>query len=334
MKGDRLAMKPLEMLDLRLASDLRELTRHGTPVFPCAGYDEDPGNYLAGCIPWHWHDELEIVLVTEGETCVLCGETEYCIRAGDAIFVNSNVLHKLQRKRNSERCRINSLLFTSEFVSGFPQSIVQQRYILPLTKCVSLADIFLDHTVFWQHDAIRHFQNAFAAFGSDVFGYEILVQTELMRTMHEIVFNLQEHITENDLVQNRDSIRIKQMLGFIHAHFSDPLTVAQIASASAVSESECYRCFRKVLDVSPIDYLLQYRIRAAAGMLAGTDMSVSDVCFACGFHSPSYFAKVFRQALLYSPRSYRLMQRSSSGSMIRSPDEQTRPENTRMKDFM
>ncbi|MEZ4509698.1 MAG: AraC family transcriptional regulator [Eubacteriales bacterium] len=34
-------------------------------------------------------------------------------------------------------------------------------------------------------------------------------------------------------------------------------------------------------------------------------MSVSDICFATGFNSPSYFAKVFRQELMVSPRSYR-----------------------------
>jgi AraC-like DNA-binding protein len=133
----------------------------------------------------------------------------------------------------------------------------------------------------------------------------MLVQTELMQMLHEIIFHMQERIAENDLVQNKDSIRIKQMLGFIHAHYAAPLTVSQIAAASVISESECYRCFRKVLDTSPIDYLLQYRIRVAAGMLAGSDASVSDICYATGFNSPSYFAKVFRQQRQCSPRAYR-----------------------------
>lgn len=312
-------MKPLQLHDLSIGPDLHERTKHGTPVFPCAGYDEDPAKYLAGYIPWHWHEELEVALATEGETCVLCGETERCIREGDAVFINSNVLHKLRRARSGERSRINSLVFAPELVSGFPQSIVQQRYILPLTKCVSLASVYLDHTVPWQSDAIRYFQSAFAAFTGDAYGFEMNVQIGLMRMLHEIVVNMQESISENDLVQDRDSIRIKQMLGYIHAHFSEPLTVARIAEASSISESECYRCFRKVLDVSPIDYLLQYRIRAAAGMLAGTDMSVSDVCFAAGFNSPSYFAKVFRQELLYSPRKYRLLRRPAAA--VKRPGE-------------
>lgn len=298
-------MKALQLLDLSIGPDLHELTKHGTPVFPCAGYDEDPGKYLAGNIPWHWHEELEIVLVTEGETCVLCGETEYRISAGDAIFINSNVLHKLKRAVPGVPSRINSLVFQPELVSSFPQSIVQQRYIQPLMHSTALSEVLLSHDVPWQQEAIASFQNAFGAFVGDEYGFEILVQVELMRMLRTILLNQKDRLAENDLVQNKDSVRIKQMLGFIHARYAEPLTVSQIAGASAISESECYRCFRKVLDTSPIDYLLQYRIRAAAGLLASTDRSVSDICFATGFNSPSYFAKVFRQELQCSPRKYR-----------------------------
>jgi len=298
-------MKALQLTDITVAPDLHELTKHGTPIFPCAGYDEDPGKYLAGNIPWHWHEELEIVLAVEGDTLVICGETEYVLHPGEAIFVNSNVLHKLKRAQRNTPCRINSLLFMPEFVASFPQSIIQQRYIAPLVRCSTMSEVMLRLDVPWQKDAIRRFEAAFEAFTSDRYGYEIRVQVELMQTLLILMENLQDRVCDTDLVQNKDSARIKQMLGYIHTHYAEPLTVSQIAAASAISESECYRCFRKVLDTSPIDYLLQYRIRAAAGLLSGTDMSVSDICFATGFNSPSYFAKVFRQELMVSPRSYR-----------------------------
>lgn len=305
-------MKALQLLDISVAPDLHELTQHGTPVFPCAGYDEDPGKYLVGNIPWHWHEEIEIILALEGDTLVLCGETEYLLHAGEMIFVNTNVLHKLKRGQRDTPCRINSLLFAPEFVSGFPQSVIQQRYIAPLTRCSPLSEVVLRPSVPWQKETIRRFQNAFAAFVGDRFGYEIIVQVELMQMLLLILENLQDRICESPLMQNKDAVRIKQMLGFIHEHYAEPLTVSQIAAASVISESECYRCFRKVLDASPIDYLLQYRIRAAAGLLSGSDLSVSDICFATGFNSPSYFAKVFRQELFMSPRKYRATHQSGS----------------------
>ena len=308
-------MKALQLLDIAVAPDFHELTKHGTPIFPCAGYDEDPGEYLVGNIPWHWHEELEVILAAEGDTLVLCGETEYRLHAGDVLFVNSNVLHKLKRGQRNTPCRINSLLFMPELVSSFPQSIIQQRYIAPLIRCATLTEILLKSDVPWQKTAIQRFVEAFEAFVSDRYGYEILVQVALMQMLLTILENMQDRVCDTDLVQNKDGVRIKQMLAYIHEHYAEPLTVSQIAAASAISESECYRCFRKVLDSSPIDYLLQYRIRAAAGMLSGSDMSISDICFATGFNSPSYFAKVFRQELLISPRKYRSThQQAASGA--------------------
>ena len=298
-------MKALQLTDIAVAPDLHELTKHGTPIFPCAAYDEDPGKYLTGNIPWHWHEEMEIILAVEGETRVLCGETEFLLQPGEAVFANCNVLHKLKRGQSGVPCRINSLLFKPELVSSFPQSIIQQRYIAPLIKCAPFSEVLLRPDIPWQKEAIQHFRSAFSAFNSDRYGHEVLVTIELMRMLLVMLENMQDRVCETDLVQNKDSVRIKQMLGYIHDHYAEPLTVSQIAAASAVSESECYRCFRKVLDSSPIDYLLQYRIRAAAGLLSSTDMSISNICFATGFNSPSYFAKVFRQELLLSPRRYR-----------------------------
>ena len=306
-------MKALQLLDIAVAPDLHELTKHGTPIFPCAGYDEDPGKYLVGNIPWHWHEEMEIILATEGDTRVLCGEAEFLLQDGEAIFVNTNVLHKLKRAQNNTPCRINSLLFMPEFVASFPQSIIQQRYIAPLSRCSTLSEVILRPNAPWQAEAIAHFKTAFEAFTSDQYGYEIRVQVELMQMLLLILENLQDRVCDTELVQNKDAVRIKQMLGYIHSHYAEPLTVSQISAASSISESECYRCFRKVLDTSPIDYLLQYRIRAAAGLLSTTDMSVSDICFATGFNSPSYFAKVFRQELLVSPRSYRATHQGAGG---------------------
>ena len=54
--------------------------------------------------------------------------------------------------------------------------------------------------------------------------------TELMQMIFLMLENLQDRVCDTDLVQNKDAIRIKQMLGYIHAHYAEQLTVFQIAS--------------------------------------------------------------------------------------------------------
>ena len=103
----------------------------------------------------------------------------------------------------------------------------------------------------------------------------------------------------------RDSERIKTMLAFVHSHFAEPLTVADIARSAAVSPSECLRCFRRTIGRTPAQYLRDCRLRRAAELLSGTDLPVAQVAADCGFDDVSYFTRVFRACRQATPTAYR-----------------------------
>lgn len=96
------------------------------------------------------------------------------------------------------------------------------------------------------------------------------------------------------------------MLEYIHKHFSGDISLADIAKAADISERECLRCFRKTIQLSPIQYLLKYRIMQGAELLRRnpTD-SISEIASLCGFDSPSNFARLFKRFYNYTPREYR-----------------------------
>ena len=74
----------------------KELARHGTPAFPAACYRDDL-NELS--VPWHWHEELELVTVAEGTLSASAGGTILTIKQGDGIFLNKETLHQMQKGR-------------------------------------------------------------------------------------------------------------------------------------------------------------------------------------------------------------------------------------------
>lgn len=71
----------------------RELKVHGSPDFPCAAYSLcfTPG--AMDELPLHWHEELEIAYVAEGEIELRVPEKTVHAQVGDCFCVNSNVLH-------------------------------------------------------------------------------------------------------------------------------------------------------------------------------------------------------------------------------------------------
>ena len=99
--------------------------------------------------------------------------------------------------------------------------------------------------------------------------------------------------------------RMKQMLRFVEEHYAEELTVERIADSVALSESACLRSFRQLLGTTPIQYVKQYRIEKAAGLLLTTRLRTGEIGAECGFTDLSYFTKTFREIKHCTPREYR-----------------------------
>ena len=103
--------------------------------------------------------------------------------------------------------------------------------------------------------------------------------------------------------KNQD--RILSMLSFIQENFSEKLTLEQIAASAAVSTRECLRCFRTSIKLSPMEYLMDYRIQSAKKLLESTDKNIADIALQCGFNSCSYFTMQFHKLCGKTPATYR-----------------------------
>ncbi len=103
----------------------------------------------------------------------------------------------------------------------------------------------------------------------------------------------------------RQDQRVKEILSFLHTHFQEPLRIHDIARAAAVSRTECFRCFQTVLGKSPGEYLTEYRLSAAASLMIRSEKPLAEIAHLCGFRSPSYFGKVFREKCGIPPGKFR-----------------------------
>ena len=99
--------------------------------------------------------------------------------------------------------------------------------------------------------------------------------------------------------------RLKVILGYIQEHFSEPITLEDIAGSVNICRSECCRFFKKHMRESLFDYLLNYRIEQSLACLSKSDCSITEAAIQCGFSTPSYFSRVFRDRMGYTPGEYR-----------------------------
>ena len=288
----------------------RELVRHGAPPFPLACYWHD--GETVNRVPWHWHDELETVLVKAGRVAVFVEGERRELGPGEGCFIAAGALHNAQRE-GEEPVDLHSMVFHPRLVGGSVESVFWQDYLQPLLAEGANRCVWLSESVPWEREALEALETAWRACGEEPPGFEFLAREGLSR----LVFLLSAHRPAGKKGPSekalRDGERIKVMLRFLQEHCHEELTVARIAGSAALSESECLRCFRSMVGTTPMQYLKQFRVQRAAELLETTEERVADIGAACGFQEMSYFARTFRALKGRTPSQYRAERRAASG---------------------
>lgn len=279
----------------------RELLEHGTPLFPAACYHD---NITQANVSWHWHEELEVLVVETGTARVAVNGTDRMVNQGEGFFFNTGVLHSI-RPAGAEVCRLRSIVFHSRLVGGSMDSIIWQKYLEPLLSDPCRPWVYFTNLQAWERDASVAIQEAWQACVFETEGFEFTVRERLSRLIFLLAKNCPKTEKRPSEKALRDGERIKAMLRYIQGHYAEELTLAKIAQSAAVSKNECLRCFQSMIGSTPIQYVKQIRIQKAAELLASTDRKISDIGMECGFQEMSYFAKTFRELKGCTPGAFR-----------------------------
>ena len=92
---------------------------------------------------------------------------------------------------------------------------------------------------------------------------------------------------------------------YMHRHYSESISVADLAAAAHLSESHFYATFKKHYHTSPLSYLNLYRLTVASDLLIQTEHPVKNIALAVGIPDALYFSRIFRHTFHASPREYR-----------------------------
>lgn len=291
----------LQECGLNLNRVSKELQPHGSLEFPCAGYSAVYTDRQEDIIPWHWHEEMEIAHIASGKMEIKIPSKSFLLEKGDCVVINSNVLHY---GAAVAECELHSLVFSPALIAGNEDFVFARKYMQPLLTCNSFGGYLIKAE---DNEKVAHwFTRGFEALAQDSFGYEFIVRENLSRICLFLYGELKLHTDTQERPLNQDNLRIRKMLAFIHKNYADDISLSEIADTADISERECLRCFQKTIQLSPIQYLLKYRIMQGAEMLLRNPAdSISEIAALCGFDSPSNFSSIFKRFYNCTPREYR-----------------------------
>lgn len=131
--------------------------------------------------------------------------------------------------------------------------------------------------------------------GYDVTGYFLLCMSRLIRK--NLSGSEKSGLSEN---------YVRKACLYIEDHYSDRITVSDIARHVGIERTYLHRLFQKYMSCSPGRYLMNYKIEKAAEMLEDHDVALSEVALNTGFCDLSHLHKAFKARYGITPKKYRI----------------------------
>lgn len=290
----------MQIYDIPIDSTRQETTAHGTFDFPLAVYETILSKNILGFVSWHWHREFQFCLVTTGTVAFWVQGRQLTLPAGQGLFINSNVLHMAKPETpDAAYCCIDIL---PSLLCGFPGSLLDVSLVTPLSADASLPLFRFSGETLESREALALLEKIRQLSHRKTTGYPLMVTGLLM----ELLGRMLSMLDAAPAAPKEDMSRLRSVLQFIDQHYTEHITLSQCADLAGLSGSEFCRQFKRAMHCTLTGYIRQVRLqKSAAELLLHPEKSVSQIAYATGFSTTSYFISQFRAATGKTPLAYR-----------------------------
>ncbi|MDV7139429.1 AraC family transcriptional regulator [Maribacter sp. TH_r10] len=248
---------------------------------------------------WHYHPEIELVYVNGGAGKRQIGSNLSYYTNGTLILVPSNLPH----------CG-----FTDELTGNRSETVIQMKMdflgenffnIPEMVKIQNLFEMAKGGIVFFgetkqrlgkKMEALEHLSN-FERLLSILDILHGLGTTEEFRILNAHGYSLEADTKDND--------RINIVFNYVKNNFKDEITLQEISDMVSMTIPSFCRYFKKITNKTFVQFVNEYRLVHASKLLAEQPLSITEVCFECGFNNFSHFNKSFKAFTGQNPSAYR-----------------------------
>lgn len=140
--------------------------------------------------------------------------------------------------------------------------------------------------------------------------YPNLINEEMQKSLVSellllVLADASRYNRETEKAQSKKENYVEKACRYINTNYGEELTVEKIAEYLSLNKHYMIRLFKKELGVTPNHFITETRLFYAKLMLTQTELSVKSIAFSCGFNTPSYFIKCFREKFGKSPNVYK-----------------------------
>lgn len=274
---------------------------NGFPFFIHYGGHDSNGMFI------HNHEDFsELVIVMSGTAMHIVDEETYPISKGDVFVINKNTSHGYIHTDDFKICnimfRLNDIFNSDNDITkseGFhalfviepnltKESSYQSRLKLRMKEFDYISNIL--------ELMINEFNNNHSG-----------RQTMLISLFMNLLVTLSRNyvLVDFDMKSNISAINIAKSVSFIENHYSEKITIGQLADLSFMSKRHFARVFYDNYKITPISYINNVRMSHSKYLLINTLLPIGEIAWQCGFTDHNFFSRRFKKFTGKTPQAYR-----------------------------
>lgn len=281
----------------------RELEKHGTETFPMTVNHDDLWSFEGKNVPIHWHNDLEINLIREGEAVFQVYQKSYRVRTGEGFLLNRNVPHSCSSPGN-EHVRYSTILVRPDFLYGDFGSDVERKCFQPFLQNSAIPCIYLTGFDENGKEILQKLNQVEEAFDRKRFCYELKIKGLLCEAFAMILYGHRQELTKFVPANLQELERLEKMLNYLNMHFTEVISLQDLADQVHLSREVCCRLFKKMTGKTITGYLEEYRVNKSFSLVQSGQYSMTQITEMVGFSNPSRFASAFHKRFGCNPGEY------------------------------
>lgn len=274
-----------------------ELRTHGSFDLPIALYEGT--SIETNSVYIHHHDELEIIYIVKGKCKVKINGKDIIGNDGCFIFVPRNALHYIEDLGTKNHLCYCTLVYSPSFLNLAENTFVKKSIVGPIISGTKVVKYKISPDNAGYNEIRTQYLKAVNDFK------ETKNALLLISDFYLFYYLLDKFNYFFVGKKSKLSDEVKVILSYIQEHYEENISIKELAEMTNYSESYLMHKFKKHIDCSIVQYILNLRLEKAEEMLMLTDFSIDDISYKTGFFDTSYFIKKFKQKYKLTPLQFR-----------------------------
>lgn len=248
---------------------------------------------------WHIHPEVELIYINQGHGKTHIGNHLSYFNNSQLLLIGANLPHNGFTDRLTANGKESLIQFKPEIFGNIFIELPEMVDIKNLLKRAEKGIRFKRETKDRIGGVIEnlHTLNGFAR----VVKLMEILQDLALAEDYEIL-NSNGYAFET---KPQDNQKIDVIFKYINANFKNSISLDEISNEVSMTVPAFCRYFKKVTGKTFTKLVNEYRVVHATELLYESQMSITDICFECGFNNFSHFNKLFKEFTGKSASKYR-----------------------------